>query len=245
MRREGTLKLRWRCLISGKARKEFLQLCSSKGLNGGFTLIEVLVSIFIGAIVLSVIYASFFQIIGAKDTAENELEFYHEARVILSRLREDLTMAYPRGAVYSKGGSKYDFFIGEEEGKNGSVSFTSLSHGGALNSTGSDQARISYYLQPIPDSDLFSLIREENPLFGSDSGGVQYPISERVVEFSLSYMRPDEGGFVKEWDSTQSGSLPKAVELTLVMRSPRGEDILFNSLILIPVAEFESKKSNK
>ena len=152
-------------------------------------------------------------------------------------------MAYPRGMVYSQGGgSKYDFFIGKEEGKNSSVSFTSLSHRQVLNSTGSDQAEISYYLQPIPDSDLFSLVRGENPSFGSDSGGVRYPISERIVEFNLAYMTSDESEFVKEWDSSQSGSLPKAVELTLVMRNPRGEDVLFNSLILIPIANYGGNK---
>ncbi len=208
-----------------------------EGSTHGFTLIEVLVSIFIGAIVLSVLYASFFQIISAKEAVESELEFYHEARVILALLREDLTTAYPRGMVYSQiGGPKYDFFTGKVEGKNSSVTFISFSDRQVLNSTGSDQAQISYYLQPIPDSDLFSLVRVEDPLFGSDSGGVRYPISERIVEFNLAYMASDEGEFVKEWNSSQSGSLPKAVELTLVMRNPRGEDVLFNSLILLPLA---------
>jgi len=215
---------------------------SAGGCTHGFTLIEVLVSIFIGAIVLSVLYASFFQIISAKDTVESELEFYHEARVILARLREDLTTAYPRGMVYSpSGGSKYDFFTGKEEGKNSSVSFISFSDRQVLNSTASDQAQIGYYLQPIPDSDLFSLVRVENPLFGSDSGGVRYPISEHIVEFNLAYMT-SEGEFVKEWNSLQSGSLPRAVELTLVMRNPRGEDVLFNSLVLLPLANLGSNK---
>lgn len=237
------MESRWQCLISNKERNRFLQLCSNKGLDEGFTLVEVLVSIFIGAVVLSVLYASFFQIIRAKDTAESELEFYHEARVILSRLREDLTMAYPRGMVYSNGaGSRYSFFVGKIEGKHSSVFFTSFSHQQVADSKGSDQAEIGYYLQPTPDSDLFSLVRRENPLFGSDSGGIRYAISERVVEFNLAYMSADESEFVKEWNSSQSGSLPRTVELKLVMRNPRGEDVLFNSLILIPLANYVNKK---
>jgi general secretion pathway protein J len=223
MRGKKTLKLRWQNLSSIK----------------GFTLVEVLISVFIGVIVLSVLYASFFQIIKAKDTAEGELEFYHEARSVLSTLREDLEMAYPRGEIYSDGNlnSQYSSFIGKVDGENSSVSFTSLSREIGINSKASDQAEISYYLEPIPESDLFFLMKRESAGFGTDSAGIQYAISERVVGFKLAYVQNDEGEPTEDWDSTQSNSLPRAVEVTLIMRSPKGEDVPFNSLILIPVTD--------
>jgi len=37
--------------------------------------------------------------------------------------------------------------------------------------------------------------------------------------------------------SDQTGSLPKAVEVTLTMRSSRGEDLQFSTLISIPLGE--------
>jgi general secretion pathway protein J len=222
MREKKSLNLHWRWLTS----------------NSGFTLLEVLLAIFIGAIVLTVLYASFFQIINAKDSAEDKLELYHEARVIISKMTEDLSMAYPRGMIYPvQGASASSFFVGKtEEGERSSIDFTSLSHAGGINSGDSDQAEITYYLKPIPQSDLFFLMRRENPRIGSDSSAIEYPLSERVVGFSLAYMSSDGGEFISEWDSAQTNSLPKAVEIRLTIRSAKGEDVEFNSLVSIPVA---------
>jgi general secretion pathway protein J len=204
--------------------------------NNGFTLIELIVAVLIGAIALTVLYASFFQIIKAKDSAEGELELYHEARVIFSKMTEDLQAAYPRGMVYSDSSNfPPSFFMGKKEGNQSLVSFTSLSRDPSLNPRDSDQAEISYYVEPIPESDLFFLMRRENPRIGID-GGTQYAISERIVSFNLLYITDTGEESVDEWDSTQTRSLPKAVQVILTMRSPRGEDIIFNSLILIPVA---------
>lgn len=207
-------------------------------INKGFTLLELLLAFFISAIVLTVVYSSFFQIIKAKDTAENELDLYHEARLIFTKLTEDFQSAYPRGLIYNKNKNlKPSFFLGEKEGENSVVTFTSLSHKSSSNSVDSDQAEISYYLDPIPDTDLFYLIREENPRIGIENGGIKYPISERLVGFNLSYITEldSEEGLVNVFDSTQTGSLPKAVEVRLILRSSRGEDVEFSSLILVPL----------
>ncbi len=236
MREKKSLNSHWRwltlnssCLIAPPLDRR----------SRGFTLLEVLLAIFIGAIVLTVLYSSFFQIINAKDSAEDQLELYHEARIIISKMTEDLAMAYPRGMVYPvQGVSASSFFVGMAEGEQGersSVEFTSLSHAAGINSGDSDQAEITYYLKPVPQSDLFVLMRGENPKVGGDSGAVEYPLSERVVGFTLTYMRTDGGEFVNVWDSAQTGSLPKAVGITLTLRSVKGKDFGFNSILLIPI----------
>lgn len=206
----------------------------------GFTLIEVLLALFIGAIVLTVLYSSFFQIMKAKDVVESELDLYHEARVVFSKMSEDFQSAYPRGEVFNNSLiSGSSFFSGIKDGDNSRVTLTSLSRRPASNSMDSDQAEISYYLEPIPESDLFYLMREENPRIGSDSGGIIYPISENLVRFNLRYLTENdsEESFVEELNSDQTGSLPKVVEVTLTMRSPRGDDVEFSTLILIPLGE--------
>lgn len=217
-------KFQWRYLITEK----------------GFTLIEVLLAIFIGSIVLTVLYSSFFQIIKAKDVAEGELDLYHEARVIFSKMTEDFQSAYPRGEVFNNSTIPTStFFSGTKDGDNSRVTLTSLSRRPTVNSIDSDQAEISYYLEPVPQSDLFYLVREENPRIGTDSGGIKYPISESLVRFNLRYMTENdsEDSFVDEFNSDQTGSLPKVVEVTLILRSPRGQDVEFNTLILIPLGE--------
>ena len=96
--------------------------------DGGFTLIEVLVAVFIGAIVLTVLYASFFQIVKAKERIEEELELYHEARVIMSKMTKDLVTAFPRGLVNTdESNITLPFFLGVRDGDYSSLSFTALS----------------------------------------------------------------------------------------------------------------------
>lgn len=209
--------------------------------NEGFTLIEVLLAIFIGSIVLTVLYTSFFQIIKAKERIEEGLEIYHEARVVMSKMTKDLTTAFPRGLVNSQTANiTYPFFYGVKEGDQSKLSFTALSRTPTPNSRESDQTEISYFLEPIPDSDLYALIRRDNPTIGNETGGTQYPISERIVGFNLSYLPgiPDANGareFSSEWNSNETLSLPTAVQVELIMRSPGGEDMQFSSLVIIPV----------
>jgi type II secretory pathway component PulJ len=197
----------------------------------------LLLSILIGAIVLTVLYSSFFQIINAKDSAESELELYHEVRVVFSKMTEDLAMAYPMGLVFPvEDRAPSSFFLGKVEGENSSVEFTALSHKRGINSQDSDEAVISYFLEPIPESDLFLLMRSENSRIGSDSSAIRYALSERVVGLNLFYLSTNGEEFLDAWDSVQTNSLPKAVEIRLTMRSSNGEDIVFSSLVLIPSA---------
>ncbi len=213
----------------------------SRTTDKGFTLIEVLLAIFIGSIVLTVLYASFFQINRAKDRIEEELELYHEARIIMSKITKDLATAFPRGLVNSQSTSiTTPFFYGVEEGENSKLSFTSLSRTPTQDARESDQTEISYFLAPIEDSDLFALVRRDNPTFEPDTGGTQYAISERISGFSLTYLPkiPENGeaqGYSSEWNSNETLTLPAAVNVNIVLKSPRGEDIQFSTLVMIPI----------
>jgi general secretion pathway protein J len=208
--------------------------------DGGFTLIEVLVAVFIGAIVLTVLYASFFQIVKAKERIEEELELYHEARVVMSKMTKDLVTAFPRGLVNTdESNITLPFFLGVRDGDYSSLSFTALSRTPGPNSRESDQTEISYYLEPIPDTDLFALMRKDNPTIENEDGGTVYPISERVTGFNISYLTnpgqgDDTGEFTYEWNSNETASLPAAVNIELVLRNPKGENITFNTLVVIP-----------
>lgn len=215
----------------------------SRTTNDGFTLIEVLLAVFIASIVMAVLYASFFQIIKAKEKVEEELELYHEARVIFSKLTRDLVTAFPSGSLNSVTRSNTgDYFIAGQENNFSYVVFNSLSRTPAPDSKESDQTEISYFVIPNEEEpELFVLMRRDDPTIGTEEGGTEYPISERIVGFTLSYL--DENSFNSEtpelafeWNSNQS-SLPKAVNVNIVLRNPRGEDIEFNTIILIPVVD--------
>jgi general secretion pathway protein J len=221
--------------------RSFQLLPRSRTTDRGFTLIEVLLAIFIGSIVLTVLYASFFQITKAKERIEDELDLYHEARVIMSKITNDLTTAFPRGMVNSQTTNiTTPYFYGVKEGDQSRLIFTSLSRTPTQNAKESDQTMISYFLQPIQDSDLFALVRSDNPTFETDTGGTQYELSERIVSFNLTYIAssPTDGlapEYATEWNSNETLSLPVAVNVDFVMRNPRGDNIEFSTMVTIPI----------
>ncbi len=224
-----------------KGRKYIKLQQRSQTTDEGFTLIEVLLAVFIASIVMAVLYASFFQILKAKEKIEQELELYHEARVVFSKMTKDLVTAFPRGRVNSDSDNS-DFFVGTQEGNHSTLRFTALSRTPAKGAIESDQTEISYFVVPVDENDLnlFALIRRDDPTIGTDEGGSEYPISESIVAFNVSYLGAtssvSENEELKfEWDSKELATLPNAVNVNLVLRGPRGEDVEFNSLILIPV----------
>lgn len=209
----------------------------------GFTLIEVLIAIFIASIVLTILYTSFFQIMRAKERVEQELELYHESRVVMSKMTKDIVTAFERGNVTSESkDTSFQYFEGSKNGDFSTLTFTSLSRTPTPGARESDQTEISYYVEPVQDSDLYALMRRDNPRIGTETGGTQFALSERIVGFTLTYIGSSDidlgtDEVTVEWDSNNTLSLPNAVNINLIMRSPRGEDLEFNSLVVIPVMD--------
>jgi len=76
----------------------------------GFTLIEVLLSIFLMALISGILFASFFLPLRAVGAAKSELVKIEEAAVFLARLSEELAAAYPEAKIFS-GGRDSLFFL--------------------------------------------------------------------------------------------------------------------------------------
>lgn len=210
--------------------------------KNGFTLIEILIAILISSVVLGVLYTSFFQIINARDKVEYELEMLHESRVIFNRLRKDLANAFPRGNVgLAAQSAGYQYFYSTVIGVNNELTFTSLAKDPSPDTNESDQVQVSYYMVEIQDSDLYALVRSENPWLGNEDGGIAYPISERVIAFQLNfiteaYLNAQNPEPIREWDSVALGAYPKAVEVAVTLRNDEGNNVTFNSMIFIPVS---------
>ena len=218
--------------------------------NSGFTLIEVLIALFIGSLIFGVLYASFFQIIKSKEIVENELELYHEARVIFSRITKDLNSIYPIGIVFF---GKYNYTSTEPyfevglENDNSWIKFTSLSRAPSYNKSDSDQAQISYYIEEVEDevegedTKLFSLLRRENPYIGGDEDGISYSLSDRIVLFRLDFFSGDdieiEDSYSEQWNSNENLGVPMAVDIILVLRSPGNEDVEFRNFIYLQLSK--------
>ena len=200
--------------------------------------------------IFGVLYASFFQIIKSKEIVENELELYHEARVIFSRITKDLNSIYPRGNVFL-GKSNYTsdepYFEGGLENDNSWIEFTSLSRAPSYNKSDSDQAQISYYIEEVEDevegedTKLFSLLRRENPYIGGDEDGISYSLSDRIVLFRLDFFSGGdieiEDSYSEQWNSNENLGVPTAVDIILFLRSPGDEDVEFRNFIYLQLSK--------
>lgn len=210
----------------------------------GFTLIEIVVAVAIGAIVMTILYSSFFNIINAKDRVEETNDLIHEVRILFSRIEKDLSNAYARGQ-YGSFASGETYFLGTRDGNNSRLAFTSFTRDTTYEDNQSDQSEITYYLQVNQENrEKYYLLRRDNPYPGNENSGFVYPISENVVNFQLFYA--DESSFevatagentkISQWNSAEIGSLPKAVEVNITLRDDSGDERQFTSIFLIPAS---------
>lgn len=219
----------------------------------GFTLVEILIAIFIFALVISTIYASYtgtFRIVG--DT-ESQSEIYHMARVTLERIIEDLESIYAsdntnpdetKEDIYD-----YNLFLGEDrdiEGRSADrLSFISMANvdlGGQGKHYG--VARLSYYAEKDTEGDGLVLYRSEIPIFKREVDFAEEKkgliLCEKLVSINfIYYAGTDEE--TQEWDSSSGplkGKIPSRVSITLEFLNAGNAEapIKFSSSVSIPLA---------
>ncbi len=221
---------------------------SQKESSCGFTLIEVLVAISISAIVFTMLYSSFSQLVSAKRRVETKNELLGEANLLLTKIRHDLANSFARGQVNPSASSSdpYGYFKAKtDSAKNSSLVFTSFARDPFGHSDYFTQSEISYYLVPLKDrrKNMFALIRKDNYWIGNDRAGSAYPLSERVLGFSAKFLSTlpssaslAEQDMVSEWDSRDKGKLPRAVQLRIVLAGDvEEEEEVHSILVAIPV----------
>ncbi len=170
-------------------------------ISGGFTLIEVLISLAILAIILTALYNTFFLTRKAMDRVEGSLVKYQEARMLLDSMRREAD------GLYFKTGVKGTYFVAEDKdifGKPASkLSMTSFSfHGGVV--------AFSYWVEE-KDGVMDLLKKEDNPIVPNDIKGMT--VAEDIEGFSVEIRTGDK--WVKSWDTGITNQSPPIVRFTL------------------------------
>ncbi len=196
-------------------------------LEAGFTLVELLVAIFIFSIVISSVYGAYRATFKVIQGAEAQLVSSNSARIVLGRLTDDLqsivvgTGGGLRGESHDISGTRAD-----------SIGFVSSVHL-RLDKGDSVYGRsyIHYTVEPDDDNGTLSLYRSDigltpgvDPLENEDNG---YLIGVGLTEVRFSYSDED-GGEVDEWsadfeaedDQDQQG-LPRVIYISLTY----GDDV--------------------
>lgn len=174
---------------------------SSEG-GGGFTLVELLIAIFIFAIVISSVYGSYRATFTTVDGAEGRLQMSAGASIVLERIADDLT-----AIVAGPGG----YFQGEKQeyyGHRGdSLTFISTAHLAlSRDELFSGRNLIAYTVEPDEESGLLQLYRADTRLVPgvdvADDEQRKHVICTGLQEVRFTYL--DENGSEEdEWQENE------------------------------------------
>lgn len=197
----------------------------------GFTLMELMISIGILAIIAGLVYGSFSPIWQAREEVEIQADRYHAIRLAMERMRKDISMAFLS--------NRYDFknyrerpthFVGEHAGNRDTLRFTTLSHGRLyVDARESDQAVVEYRVDNDPlDRSSQALIRRVKPVIDDDPerGGAEMVLVSGVTGLNFEYWDVEKEEWVTEWDTTDqawANRLPYRVKITLTAEGDDGK----------------------
>jgi general secretion pathway protein J len=202
----------------------------------GFTLLEILIAVFIFGIVLSTIYSSFVGTSRVVNETEYEADLYSMARIALQRMHEDLESVYvpknPEPAESDEENVAVGDFVGDDREIDGrdadSLRFLSRAH---IVFSEEDQpsgtAEIEYYVKQSDDEDEshFVLYRSDTPELeeppGEGTGGLV--LCEKLISIDFTYY-DEKGDEYDNWDSTAEafeGKIPSMVSISLELENKR------------------------
>jgi general secretion pathway protein J len=202
----------------------------------GFTLLEVVISVGILAVILTIVYNTFNSSMKAFSAMENEGDAYAQARIVLSRMEEEIASIYISDISDEKNKTG---LLGEDRDEYDlpadSLHFTSLSHiRWVKDSRESELCEIGYYLEKDEETG-FLFRREDWNVDGTlEEGGRPLELAEGVDGLNFRYYDGDE--WVDEWDSRIKKGVPKAIEVVLIMRDPRRTRITFSNTFTVHIA---------
>ena len=195
-----------------------------RGRNAGFTLIEVLVASAILATTASIVFGVFSGVVNSGKGLSQRAELLHISRFIVRKITEDIEAASLFPATNT------GFFIGVDnvtgERESDEIRFTSFARRPIFSGTGSDQAKIRWFIKKPDDTEgLYTLFRKEDPLITAETEEEDtlfdaIDISNRVVSFNARYYVQNK--FNDTHTTERIKTLPRAVEVTFTLEDDEG-----------------------
>ncbi len=205
----------------------------------GFTLLELLIAIFIFAVVVSSVYGTYTTTFKVVANVESETEVHHRARIALERIAEDLESVYQVSAGTMEGESQ-DI----DSRRADTLKFVTRAHLN-LGSTDPDPklATVQYSVESDDETGLFRLYRADTlmtPDVVIDPDEKGFLLCDTLWEVRFTYF--DETGAEEEdWDSSSGSSsttttgFPVMIQISLrfANSSGDGEGTLFTTAVAL------------
>ena len=204
----------------------------------GFTLIEVMISVAVLAMIGGVTYKSFDAAYSLKQRIERGAERDQTIRASLSRMAREVSMAF-LSEHYDKKRYRQRPTVFRLKGRHGDddLLFTSFAHERLqVDAKEGDQAVFEYTLARDPDNGNTNLYRRVNPIIDEqiERGGERSVLAEDVVKFEVGCWDPKDREWRNEWDSagadrTGQVLIPPRVKLSLTIKDENGKERTFTT----------------
>jgi len=196
---------------------------NARHLNFGFSILELLISVTLLGLVMSVLYAAFFQISNSSLKVQSTLDARQELRLLIKIVLDDLQkVRYLKHFAESdqsesqhrETGLIAESNLGPENPDTGQIEEVTGIHFHTSiksrffpeeNSRDPELHEVSYLLQENPNKNTWEFIRREDFYIDNNlrEGGKHHVLSEEVTMFELEFLESEtalaEGGFREKW----------------------------------------------
>ena len=192
------------------------------------TLLEVLVSLGVMAMISLLIYGAFDSLSRGRKGEALRVDRARQGRDAMERITREVSSAFlsmhnPASQALV---TRQTAFIATNGVAFDRLDFTSFAHRRVeKEAKESDQSEIGYFVVKDPDKEeKMDLVRREqpNPDFDPKRGGVVNVLAEDIELFDIRYLDPLTGSWLETWDTTQLtgqlNRLPLEVKVTLVLK---------------------------
>ena len=228
---------------------------NSKSKRRGFTLLEVLIAMFIFAVILSTIYVAYTGTFRNIEETESQADLYQMARIVLERMTEDLESAYIVAQTKdakeeeSPEANQTTRFVGtmaEVEGRRlDTLRFASKAHivfNGGEPYPGT--AEIVYYVRENSgEVGGFTLYRTDRANFerGEEDATSGWILCDHLYAIRFTYY-DQEGSAYDNWDSTEESfkdKVPSEISILLELANETNPEspLKFMTAVALPMSK--------
>jgi general secretion pathway protein J len=215
----------------------------------GMTLLEILVSLGVMAMVSLLLYGAFDSMSRGRKGETMRSDRTRQARDAMDRMQRELQSAFlslhqpSNQALWTRTTA----FVGQSSSQFDRVDFAAFAHRRVeRDAKESDQTEIGFFVVKDPNVDgKMDLVRREQAPIDLDPkrGGVVNVLVEDVEAFDVRYLDPLSGQWVESWDTTQAtgqlNRLPIEIRIQLAVKGVRKDDdpFRYTTKFLLPMTQ--------
>ena len=203
-------------------------MSASRTRQRGMTLLEIMVSIAILAMMSLLIYGAFDSLSRGRKGEAIRVDRARQGRDAMDRITHEMQAAFL--SMHNPANlslvTRQTAFVATNSSTFDRIDFSTFAHRRVTREAKeSDQAEVAYFVVKDPDHDekMDLVRREQAPAdYEPKKGGVVNVLAEDVELFDVRYLDPLSSQWVESWDSTQLtgqlNRLPLEVKVTLVLK---------------------------